>query len=232
MQENIRKYLLNTHILLLAVLLLGFSVRIWGLGSAEIFHDEGLYAFRSIGYLDYVQNIDQTTPIEWFADRELPWWTNLSFHDAPPLFFLVQHIFFRIFGDSLFVARLPSLIAGMFAIWLMFLIGRKLFSDFERPHQYLAVRPLSSDLTGLLAALFLSINHIHIWISRTSIMESLLLTLMLANIYFFLRFVEDKKWWFLFGLTMGLSFLTKYTAVALAPVYLMDLLIFHRGYFS
>src|SRR3989344_763280 len=188
MQENIRKYLLNTHILLLAVLLLGFSVRIWGLGSAEIFHDEGLYAFRSIGYLDYVQNIDQTTPIEWFADRELPWWTNLSFHDAPPLFFMVQHIFFRIFGDSLFVARLPSLIAGMFAIWLMFLIARQLFRRYDLRTDAEIVSPKTANYAGLLAALLLAVNHMHVWISRTSILESLLITLMLANIYFFLRF--------------------------------------------
>ncbi|OGF73666.1 hypothetical protein A3J56_00170 [Candidatus Giovannonibacteria bacterium RIFCSPHIGHO2_02_FULL_46_20] len=230
MQENIRKYLLNTHILLLAVLLLGFSVRIWGLGSAEIFHDEGLYAFRSIGYLDYVQNIDQTTPIEWFADRELPWWTNLSFHDAPPLFFLVQHIFFRIFGDSLFVARLPSLIAGMFAILLMYLIGKRITIPGVEEER---------NLFGLFAALLLSINHIHIWISRSSLLESLLLTLILANIYFFLRFVhrgsptptvgsDSQLNWLWFGITFGLALLTKYTGIFLLLLYGVYCVLFYR----
>ena len=217
MLAKIKALLANQYVMLTAILLFGFTIRIWGMGNAETFHDEGTYAFRSIGYVDYIQNEYQTTPIQWFKDAPaLPGWTKLSFHDHPPLYFLVQHVFFRSFGDSLFVARLPSLIAGMFAILLMFLIGKKLFQN---------------ERAGILSAFLLSINHIHIWASRTSITESLLLTLMLANIYFFLRLTEDKKWWFLFGLTLGLSFLTKYTAVALVPVYLMYLLIFHRDYF-
>ena len=266
MQENIRKYFLNAHILLTAILLLGFIIRIWGLGSAEIFHDEGLYAFRSIGYIDYIQNDDQSTPIQWFRDLPtMPWWTKLSFHDHPPLFFLVQHLFFRVFGNSLFVARLPSLIAGMFAIWLMYLIGRQLSSTLEirtnegylnpesasepakrnsemvsrRGDEKIIIFRAGKDareannprLFGLFAALLLSVNHIHIWISRTSIIESLLLTMMLANIYFFLRFVEDKKWWFLFAITLGLSFLTKYNSIVLVPVYAVYLILYHRSYF-
>ena len=89
----------------------------------------------------------------------------------------------------------------------------------------------AADFAGLFAALLLSINHIHIWISRTSIIESLLLTLMLINIYFFLRFVEDKKWWFLFAVTLGLSFLTKYNSIILVPAYAAYLILYHRSYF-
>src|SRR3989338_6885137 len=102
MLSKIKILFLDTRVLLALILLLGFGFRIWGLGFAEIFHDEGLYAFRSIGYIDYIQNNDQTTPIQWFKDLpQIPWWTKLSFHDHPPLFFLVQHLFFRVFGNSL-----------------------------------------------------------------------------------------------------------------------------------
>ena len=59
---------LTTRHFLIAILLIGAILRFWGLGSAEIFHDEGLYAFRSIGYVDYIQNDDQTTPVQWFRD--------------------------------------------------------------------------------------------------------------------------------------------------------------------
>src|SRR3989344_2226941 len=136
---TIFSYRISEKQILIAILLLGAVLRFWGLGSAEIFHDEGLYAFRSIGYFDYIQNDTQTTPVQWLAVRtsaelsrtpspngSLPFWTSLSFHDHPPLFFLVQNIFFRIFGDSLFAARLPSVLAGLGSIYLVYLIGKKL----------------------------------------------------------------------------------------------------------
>ena len=161
-------------------------LRFGGLGSSEIFHDEGFYAFRSIGYVDYIQNDDQTTPIQWFKDApSLPWWTSLSFHDHPPLFFLIQNIFFKIFGNSLFAARLPSALAGVFSIYLVYLISSSIFgtSDVlktrtpdvqELRSQYSGHRESrnrTSDfhIAGLLAAFLLSVNLIHIWISRSSL---------------------------------------------------------------
>ncbi len=208
------RLLQKKNLILIAILFLGFGLRIWGLGSAEIFHDEGIDAFRSIGYLDYLQTNDQSTPIQWFKDApQVPFWTYLSFHDHPPLFFFLQHIFFSVFGDSIFVARLPSLIAGMVAIFLMYLIGKTLFD---------------SEEAGLLGALLLSVNQIHIWISRSSILESVLVTLILANIYFFLKFLENKRQWKWFGLTLGLCFLTKYTSFFLIPAYIVYLLVLRR----
>ena len=52
------KKLLKPAYLLAAIVIVGAVLRLWGLGSAELFHDEGFYAFRSIGYLDYIQNDD------------------------------------------------------------------------------------------------------------------------------------------------------------------------------
>src|SRR3989338_8199827 len=99
---TIFSYKITEKHLLTTIILLGAILRFWGLGSAEIFHDEGLYAFRSVGYIDYIQNDDQSTPVQWFRDLStMPWRTKLSFHDHPPLFFLVQHLFFRVFGNSL-----------------------------------------------------------------------------------------------------------------------------------
>lgn len=192
--------------ILIAIIFLGAVLRFWGLGSSEIFHDESFYAFRSIGYLDYIQNESQSTPVQWFKDSVLPWWTGLSFHDHPPFLFIVQNFFFRLFGDSLLAARLPSFFAGVGTIFLTYLIIQRLFKK-----TYLS----------LIAAGLLSVNHIHIWISRSSLMESLLIFLIVFNIYCFLRFLEDNNKWPFFGVTLGLVFLTKYTGFFLAPVYLL-----------
>ena len=214
-------------ILVVAIILAAAIFRFYGLGTAEIFHDEGFYAFRSIGYIDYLQNADQTTPMQWFSKTALPWWTNFSFHDHPPVFFLIQHLSTAILGDTLFSVRLPSVLAGLLAVWFIYLITRKIFEN--------------NEWAGLLAALLLAVNHIHIWISRSSLMESTLIALILLNIYIFLclccppegglsmREKDRKKYWFLFGLTLGLAFLTKYTAAFLLPAYFIFLLVCRRN---
>ena len=208
---SIFSYKITEKHLLIAILLFGAILRFWGLGSAEIFHDEGLYAFRSIGYVDYIQNDDQTTPIQWFKDLpSLPWWTSLSFHDHPPLFFLTQNIFFKVLGDSLFAARLPSALAGILAIWFVYLIGKRMFKN---------------KYFSFLAAFLLAVNHIHVWISRSSLMESLLIAAVLLNIYCFLQFLEDRKKWVFFGITLGLVLLTKYIGIFLLPVYVFYLIL-------
>ncbi|MDE2001728.1 MAG: glycosyltransferase family 39 protein [Patescibacteria group bacterium] len=191
---------------ILAVILLGATLlRFWGLGTAEIFHDEGFYAFRSIGYLDYVQNDAQTTPVQWFANSVLPWWTHLSFHDHPPLTFLVQHFFFAMMSDSLLVARLPSALAGLGAIVLLYFIARRIFED---------------ERLALLAAAFLAVDQVHLWVSRTALMESLQIAAILASILIFLRFLEQRRrWWLWLGVSLGVCFLIKYTSVFLLPVY-------------
>lgn len=208
----------TTLYLLFGIVFLGFLVRVWGLGSAEIFNDEGFYAFRSIGYVDYLYNDDQSTPIQWFKDSpSLPFWTEISFHDHPPFFFIIQHVFFSLFGDSLFIARLPSLIAGMVAIIMAFALAKTLFRD---------------DRVALFSSLALAVNHIHVWISRSSIMESLLVTLILVNLYFFFRFTKNHTKWFGFGLTLGLIFFTKYIGFFLIPTYILYFLVSNRSYFK
>ena len=221
---TIFSYRISEKQILIAILLLGALLRFWGLGSAEIFHDEGLYAFRSIGYFDYIQNDAQTTPVQWFKGQpNLPWWTPLSFHDHPPLFFLIQHLFFNLFGDSLLVARLPSALAGIASIYLVYLIFRR--SDLVRRILTRSdLQKLERGHVGLLAALLLAVNHIHIWISRSSFLESLLFFLILLNIYYFLNFLTNQKTWKMFGITLGLAFLTKYTSFFLVPVYFFYLI--------
>src|SRR3989344_3216677 len=116
---------------LIAILLLAGASRLYGLGSGELVFDEGLYAFRSIGYLDYLESASQSTPVQWVGGESMPFWSKLSFHDHPPFFFLIQHWFFGLFGDSLFIARLPSALAGIVSVFLFFLIFQKLLSKFN-----------------------------------------------------------------------------------------------------
>lgn len=217
----------NSRNLLLAIIVLAFVFRIWGIGNRDFFGDEGVDAFRGVGYVDYLGTSFQTQPIDWYKNSVLPWWTALSFHDFPPLAMAIQHAFFAVFGDSVLVARLPAVILGVLSALLIYLIVRR-FLD---------------ENIALLAGFLFSINSVMVWISRTAILEPILLFLILLNIYCFFRFIDDRskttndnpnlsrfyrglsmrseqKNWILFGGTLGLVALTKYTGVFLLPVYL------------
>ncbi|MDP3800254.1 MAG: glycosyltransferase family 39 protein [bacterium] len=210
--------------ILIAIMALACILRLWSLGSTELLFDESFYSFRSIGWLDYLESPYQTTPIQWLFPSansgqasNLPGWTKLSFHDHPPLFFLVQKIFFNLFGDSLLVSRLPSAIFGIGFVYLIYLIGKKLFKK---------------DSAGLISAFIATISFAHVSLSRMAMMESVLFFFILLNIYYFLRLFENQKSWLMFGLTFGLAMLTKYIAIFLIPTYFVFLLIYRRDLFK
>ena len=89
--------------------------------------DEEEIAFRAIGYMDFLAAPYQTTPYEWFATP--PWWVGLSFHDHPPLLFAVEHVVFRLFGDSLLVLRLPFALLGVVSLLLLGALARRLYGE-------------------------------------------------------------------------------------------------------
>ena len=211
---SIFSYRITEKHLLIGVLILAAILRFWGLGSAEFYHDEGFTAFRSIGYLDYMNNDDQTTPIQWFENLpSLPWWTSLSFHDHPPLFFLAQFFSFKLFSTSLFAARLPSALAGIFSVYIIYLLSDKIFRN---------------KLSRILAPFLFAVSLVHIWVSRSSLFESVQIFFILLNIYYFFKIARNSilsqsKDYQMFGFTLGFSFLAKYTSFFLIPVYVIYL---------
>ncbi|MDP3729362.1 MAG: glycosyltransferase family 39 protein [bacterium] len=202
---------------LLAILVLAFVLRVWNIGVQDFFGDEGVYAFRGVGYLDYLGTSFQTQPIDWYKDQALPSWTHLSFHDFPPLGLLIQHIFFYVFGDSILVARLPAVILGTLSVLLIYGIVRMLFDE----------------SLALFSAFLFSIENVMVWIFRTSLLEPTLLFFILLNIYFFFKFLEQHhRHWIWFGITLGCVALTKYTGIFLVPLYIVYILIEKRSLFK
>ena len=78
-------------IFLVLILALAAILRFWNLAQPDLLTDDALYSVRALGWFDYLGG-GQTTPVQWFG--YIPWWANLSFHDAPPTIFLIQKIFF------------------------------------------------------------------------------------------------------------------------------------------
>ncbi len=211
----IKKQKWNLAIVLL--LIFGCLLRIYNITMHDAYTDEVLYGFRAIGMIDYVTAIDQKGPWEWFGTP--PWWAHLSFHDHPPLIMAIQHIFIEVIGDSLLAVRLPSVIAGLTTILLVYLLGKEIFSR----------------RVGLIAAALLSVQSYHIWISRLGLQESIVIALMLLTIWLWVIATKKDQWylWLLWGGSLGLSILAKYSAGVIIPIFIVHAIIYrHKVYKS
>ena len=202
--------------LIIAVLVVAAVLRVVNIGAGDVTgNDETLYAFRAIGMLDFNEAEFQTTPLEW-QDPNIQWWTKLSFHDHPPLVFLIQNLFMKVFGENAFAFRLPSAIFGILSVYLLYLIGVRLFSK----------------RVGLVAAAIMAVTVNHVYISRIGVQESYVIFFMLLASYLFLRALENEKYLLWTGAAIGLGVLTKYNVFILIPIFLIYLLIFKRDYFA
>lgn len=205
---------MNKKYFLIAILLLALTLRVWGLERGDTLNDEVFYAFRGLGMLDFDEAEMQTTPLEWY-DPNIPWWTSLSFHDHPPLVFLTQHYFLKIFGETNFALRLPSALLGTISVYLLYLLGKRLFSE----------------NAGLFSAAFLAVTLNHVFISRVGMQESYVIFFLLSGSLFFLKSLEKENYLFLAGAALGLGVLAKYNTLILAPIFAAYLLFFKRNYF-
>ncbi len=210
-------YLIKKHWIILIILFVAGILRFVSVAVPDVVTDEALYGFRSIGYLDYLASDNQTTPVDWFGVDERPFWTKLSFHDHPPLVFLIQYLFFSVFGVSTLILRLPFVLAGIGSVFLVYLLGKHQFSKY----------------VGWIAAAFLAVDPYHVWTSRTGYLESVVIFFMLLSMYFFVRMLEYRnnssvKW----GISTGLAFISKYTTAFLLPVYAVHLAWIERSWFK
>lgn len=120
----------------------------------------------------------------------------------PPLMIWCQVLCMKVLGVNELATRLPSALAALFTIGLLFWFSKK---------------HLKSRLTGYLAALILisTKGFIVKHVSRTGDYDALLVLFMTAQVLFFWLFLdakEDKKrgrYIFLFGLSVALAVLTK-----------------------
>ena len=173
-----REWLGSRWPLFSAILLVGAFVRLKGLGAESLWLDEawtwGLVRDGAATLLD-----------------------RLAHHDAhPPLYFLIVRIFTSLFGASEAVLRLPSALAGIAALPLLYRFASRI-GDKE---------------TGLLAMLLLAISPFHVFFSQEARSYALLLLLCLASLdlLFGLRTAPSRGRWAGFAaLTAGIM-LTHY----------------------
>ncbi|HEX8923923.1 MAG TPA: glycosyltransferase family 39 protein [Patescibacteria group bacterium] len=136
------------------------------------------------------RNMTPTTIISRFSPYD--------FH--PPVFYILLHYWIRIFGASEISVRMPSVIFSMVTIYFVYLIGKK----------------ISSEKTGLAAALLTAVNPLFLYYSQETRMYSLATTLLTISLYYWLKLQEknaDKKSVIFYNLFSGLSFLCFYGSI-------------------
>lgn len=120
----------------------------------------------SMGYTAY--SISKTGSDEWGKHLPLLFRSYGEWKSAVYIYLLVP--FINIFGLNAWGVRLPSALAGILAVYLTYLIGRRLYSP----------------RVGLWAAFFLALSPWHLVLSRPAFEANVSLTLILAGVYFFL----------------------------------------------
>jgi hypothetical protein len=132
----------------------------------------------------------------------------------PPVFDIITGVFFKILGPSIFSARLVALIFSVLTVWVVFETAYKMYS----PKAALVASILLASMPGF------------IWLSRTALLESMLMFFfMLSQLLFYSWLNTNKIKMLIFAaITLGIGFLVKYQAVVNAIIFLFVLLFLSK----
>jgi len=147
-------------LLLILITLVGSILRICCLGRESLWNDE-----LSSWYRSSFSSITEVITIGIIPDVH------------PPAYQILLYFVERSIGDSEMALRLPSVIAGILTIPMMFLLGRKLLSV----------------SAGLFAAALLAVAPIHIWFSQEARSFAILILLVAVSVYFFSEILGKFK---------------------------------------
>jgi len=206
--------------------MLAAGLRLWGLGGPDVVTDEAINSFRALGMVDFLSTEFQTTPFEWLQEKT--WWLPLSFHDHPLLSFFIPHVFSRLFGDTLTVMRLPSALCGIVSVWLVYILVNEILRQAQDDIRK-AQDENWSDGVALVSAFVLAVSSLAVWISRTALQEAMVIAFGLLIMWLGLRASNKKKYWYWFGIALGLGMMVKYTLIVYWVITCITLIVYSRN---
>lgn len=146
----------SMFLILLLILVAGSLLRLYQLDKESLWIDEAFTASYARGSLQGLINGLYET------------------EGAPPGHYLLLHYWIKLFGDSAYSLRFPSVIFGVASIILMYQLGAMLFSR----------------KTGLIAALLLSTSMLQVLFSQEARLYSLYGFLVLSTACFFVMIIK------------------------------------------
>lgn len=176
-----------THAALLAIILLATLLRFYRLDEQSLWYDEGFSVALAKSSL-----------------AQAVAWTAQDVH--PPLYYLLLHVWIALAGDSAWAVRTFSVLCGVAAVPLVYVLGKRAFNG----------------ATGLVAAALVVFSPLHLYYARETRMYALLTALSVLSSYLVLRLTaatdtaeRDGALWELYCVT----------AVAMAYVHYFALLV-------
>lgn len=125
--------------------------------------------------------------------------TFIAVGENGPLYNILLALWIRVAGISEIAVRFPSAVAGVLAIPLIYLLGRR----------------LAGARVGLVAAGLLAISPYHVWYSQEAKMYAMVVLLALASSYAFVEALERNRrlWWAAYVMVTTLLFYTHVATV-------------------
>ena len=217
-----------TTLSLVLCLILGFSLRFVGLtrGDSSFVPEPD----RTTGERDFHHfHPDETTLVQTALGPIDPLSPDLTCYGLLPVYLLRGALEFNriVFGRGFesgsaesvrhvyLTARTLAALASCLTLCLVWLLGHRWFGE----------------LTGLLAALIVAVAPLAIQAAHFFTVDGLFTLLILAALLSLLHALEgdDRRWWLLTGVLIGLSGAVRLTGLSMGAVVLAGLLIYHRG---
>lgn len=195
-------------VLLIAIVILGFYLRIYHIDYPVI----GYHNWKDEHYLGEARNFARDGFFKY--GFFVPVWDypglrydpSGAHSDTFPLVSILGGAFFMIFGIKLWVARMITILASTISIILMYFIIKRLFNRED-------IAIVSSFLT--------SISPLFVFYAHNFQLVNMGLPLMLFSIFFYLKWIDNEKWWYfvLASFCITLSTMTKYSfLVGIIPI--------------
>ena len=141
----------------------------------------------------------------------------------PPIYEYITVPSVALFGLTPFAVRLPSALAGIGMVYLVFFFAQMVFRQIPHLKNH-------SNRAALLASFFLAVSPWHIQFSRAVFEVNVSALITLLAVYFFLKGLNDSRYFVLSTVFFGIDLFSYHSARVVAPFLLLSLLlIFNRN---
>jgi hypothetical protein len=202
------KFLTPQVILLLAVTLVvsrGITQ-----GELHFYSDETRHAFTGVFFRDLIANHPFANPIQYTYEYYAKY-PAVSLPHWPPLFHIVEGVFFLVFGISVWVSRLTVLVFALIGAYFWYRIAEQFGPRYR----------------AFLSALIFACLPFVLLYERVTMLEVPVVSLCLGAIFFWLRYRQEARsrdLWMLTGFVIA-AFLTNQAAIFLTFFVLLDLFV-------
>lgn len=203
--------------LVIVVLVLGIFFRFVNIDRKVFWHDEVYTALRISGYntpqakaqivtgqvidISAIQKFQKINPDKNIIDTITSLATDAPMH--PPLYYILTRVWVQVFGSSVTILRIPSVIISLFVLPLAYWFCWELFQ---------------SSLAAWLAVSFFAVSPFQILYAQEARPYSLwMLLTLLVNIIFLIAIrCQNPGYWVIYTLSLATSYYTSIFAIPVA----------------